>query len=556
MKKLLLIPIVGLQMLHAGGIQNLTVDQTISDSVKYKEKHYYTVSVPKGKYLKVNLTKLKADVDLYVKTGSKPTIRNNNCYSTNSYTKDETCTYKVESDERVYILVNGFKGSSYNLKASILDTDSITTMSVREKANKEIKKGESHKYKVVAKKGDRLNFALYNNGDADLRVKVGREAKLHVFDCKSTKGKNQLDECSVTLKKDATVYAYINGYHTNTSYTLYITGDNFPKNRLYTEDTRYFLAYRKVNRSTEVYIVNSETNKATYHRKIPGAFDFKKIKDVDIFKSTTNHSTLYTINSDGQLIDISDYFTMSANDISYTPHIDNFTTNKILKAQYLHDKKIIQHSFDVSNPLVPELVNKEEFNGKDALNFVAKYNCGNISHLNNKINAYKDSVICEESGDLENAAYILYNKKLTLINVNKPNNSPIETLEEAYFLKEKGDQGSKYYNPQHTLHKFNNNLLYVLSSQLISEPFFTEESIYSIYDNGKQLFILRQISYAMLSADISQIEIDNNKVTISVKWKENLFKDEKSGIKIYDISDIKAPKVIKDNCPKIKITFL
>ena len=226
MKKLFLLSMIGLQILYAVGVQNLISDKTVSDSVQYKKKKYYKISVPKGKYIKVNLSELKADIDLYVKSNSLPAIRNNDCYSSKGSTRDEECFYKVTSDGEIYILVYGFRSSSFKLKVSILDNDSVMSLKENKEIKSEIKKGKSHNYKIAGKKGDKLIFKLKSSGgDSDLRVKIGKRANHSTFDCKSTKGYEKEDECAVILKKDASVYVNVYGY-TDTSYSLLSTKDS------------------------------------------------------------------------------------------------------------------------------------------------------------------------------------------------------------------------------------------------------------------------------------------------------------------------------------------
>ena len=557
MKKLLLIPIVGLQMLHAGTIQNLTVDQTITDSVKQKEKRYYKISVPKGKYLKVNLTELEADVDLYVKSGSKPTLRNNNCYSANSKNKAESCSYEITSDQDVYILVNGFRSSSFNLKASILDSSSITTLKIEDKATKNIKKGESHKYKIVAKKGDRLKFILSNKGDADLRVKIGREANFHVFDCKSTKGKDKSDECTVTLTNDATVYAYINGYRSSTLYTLYVEGEKFPENRFYLirDGIKYFLAYESVEengqRSTKVYVVNDETKEVTYFKRFHkmGGVNLKRIKGTDLFNfdgfHTINGSTIYTIDSDGKLIDINKKFRANSGDI----HFNNYGHNNILKVYFVDSSKIKEVAFDVSNSLNPTIDSIQTYEEKELLNFIARYNCNKL-HTNNKIGGtmnyytFSSKVLCSEE---ENRAYILYNKKLTIINIHQPNGHPLATLENHHFLGGNKD----------SLHKINQNSIYTISSERIDMRHY--EDIYSIYIEDKLSLMLQHTNAIFSIAEIKNIEYNNSKLTLHLERGGYYYNNPsiaKKGVKIYDISDIDNPKLIKDDYPNDKITIL
>ena len=314
MKKLLLIPIVGLQMLCAGEIQNLTVDQTITDSVKYKEKKYYKISVPKGKYIKVNLTNLEADVDLYIKSGKKPAIRNNDCYSANSYTKDEECISSSSLRKKdIYILVNGFKASSYNLKVSFLNKDSINTIKRDEtfplplkiEIKKQIKKDKSHNYVIYPYLYETLIVSLQNKKgeDADLRIKLGKRANKHTFDCKSTKGKGQTDQCLITKvnRDNDSLFINVTGYSSVTDYNLIIT----KKRKFYTNDKRYFVTFKNVRidgmDATDISVINNKTKRVTFQEYARPYNNVRMLPNSNSFILSRDDMYTYTIDKNGKV---------------------------------------------------------------------------------------------------------------------------------------------------------------------------------------------------------------------------------------------------------------
>ena len=203
---------LSVQMLFAAGIKELNPGDTVETSIVKMQKHIYKITVPKNRSLYVNLTNLDADVDLYVKAKKRPTIRVNDCYSSNSNLEDEECTLNNNEKSDYYILVYGYEEGNYKLNVSVREFENIKILST-EGVKDEVSKGDTKDYKFLAKKGEVVTVKLYDlTADADLRVKVGRKANRHTFDCKSTNGGTNEDVCSLTFKKDTWVYAQVDGY--------------------------------------------------------------------------------------------------------------------------------------------------------------------------------------------------------------------------------------------------------------------------------------------------------------------------------------------------------
>jgi surface protein len=222
MKKLFFI-LLSIQLAFAVESQQLTSGETVNKSVKKTEKHYYKITVPKNKSIHVNLTNLEADVDLYVKKGNEVRIRLNDCYSSNSNTEKEECILTNEGKTSEYsILVYGFKESSYTLKTTIDGAEKIPTLTDKT-IQGSVGHKESNQYKFSAKKDKLITVTLSNlSADADLRIKAGRKAGLRTFDCKSTNGGTEKDECTITPKKNETIYVQVYGYKA-ANYSLKVT---------------------------------------------------------------------------------------------------------------------------------------------------------------------------------------------------------------------------------------------------------------------------------------------------------------------------------------------
>jgi surface protein len=212
MKKLLFI-LLSIQLAFASSPQQLTSGETINQTVKKTEKQFYKITVPKNKSIHVNLTELEADIDLYIKKGNEVRLRFNDCYSSNSNTQDEECILTNEGETSEYsILVYGYQESSYTLKTTINGAENIPTLTDSAIQDDVAHKKSKH-YKLTGEKGRSITVTLSDlTADADLRVKVGQKASLHSFDCKSTNGGTKTDECTITPKKDGTVYIQVYGY--------------------------------------------------------------------------------------------------------------------------------------------------------------------------------------------------------------------------------------------------------------------------------------------------------------------------------------------------------
>jgi len=215
MKKILFI-LLTIQILFATGVvKDLNPEDSVETSIVKMEKHFYKVTVPKNRSLKVDLLNLTADIDLYVRAKDMPSIRVNDCYSSNSNLKNESCTLNNgDKESDYYILVYGYEEGNYRVDVSVGELEKIDIL-IEERVISEIylDKGKTKDYRFSAKKGEKVTVKLYGlSGDADLRLKIGRKANRHTFDCKSINGGTKEDICSLTLKEDAWVYVQVDGY--------------------------------------------------------------------------------------------------------------------------------------------------------------------------------------------------------------------------------------------------------------------------------------------------------------------------------------------------------
>lgn len=213
MKRLLFI-ILTIEMLFAINAQELTSGEAINSQIEQRGKHYYSIIVPSNKSIRVSLTDLDEDAHLYIKRGDSVAIRLTDCYSNNLRNQNEECILNNEDKESKYsILVYGMENSSYKIEANIEKLEYIPSLVLGKTVSGEIKKGEFKPYKIKVKKGDVLKTTLFSlTNDADLRVKIGRKAGPHIFDCKSINGGTKSEYCITNVKEDTTLYIQIDGY--------------------------------------------------------------------------------------------------------------------------------------------------------------------------------------------------------------------------------------------------------------------------------------------------------------------------------------------------------
>ncbi len=272
-KKLLTIIILTMQILSATGIEEeLNSGDVINKSIEQMEKHYYKIKVPKNRSIRVDLTKLSADVDLYVKRDKIPTIRSNDCFSSNSNTDNEECILNNEDKESFYhIFVYGFKTADYQLSVFVEELEDIPVLTHEERRDS-VKRGESKNYKIPAKKAETVKVKLFNlTENANLRLRIGRKSNRHSFDCKSINGGTKDDSCSVTLKSDNDVYVNVDGYRSaNYSISLVTTVDNFPKKVLLNgngnPENGVYIKYVKDKRKAYIFV----DKKSRYFEKHKG----------------------------------------------------------------------------------------------------------------------------------------------------------------------------------------------------------------------------------------------------------------------------------------------
>jgi len=378
MKKLFFI-LLSIQFLFATSAVELISGKAVNTSVKKTEKKFYKITVPENKSIHINLTELKADIDLYVKKGNEVRIRFNDCYSSNGGTKNEECILTNKGETSEYsILVYGFEESTYSLKATITEAEEIPTLT-SEAIHDSVEHKKSKQYKLSGKKGEAITVTLSDlTADADLRVKVGRKAGLRTFDCKSIKGGTKTDECTITPNEDATVYVHIYGYK-STNYSLKAVQER--SNPCITIDE----LKNKIKDNQDVSHVNTSciTN-------MDYLFNWQRNFNQDISSWDVSHvismnhmfSSAEAFNQDLSSWDVSNVENMN-NMFSYTPSFTNhdlsgWNVEKVAAKKWFLDSK--SNKKPKWNDLNTTLIN------------IAKAHCQNVRQESN-------TIICSDTDD-------------------------------------------------------------------------------------------------------------------------------------------------------------
>ena len=217
-------------------VTTITSGEVVSNSVIKGEIHHYKISVPTGKTVTILLDGLDNDADLHVRKGIEANGDTYDCKSTNGGTNRDSCSLTLTSDEDVFIRIYGFRATSYQVTATIKNTN-VTTITSGEVVSNSVIQGEIHHYKISVSTGETVTILLDGlDNDADLHVRKGREAKGGTYDCKSTNGGTNSDSCSLTLTSDEDVFIRIYGFRA-TSYQVTATIQNDDGELLNVSDT-------------------------------------------------------------------------------------------------------------------------------------------------------------------------------------------------------------------------------------------------------------------------------------------------------------------------------
>ncbi len=181
---------------------------------------YYKIYAHAGDTVKVDLTDMDANANLYVRVGLQASKERSDRKSVNGghshNPMNESCSVPVNKDSYVYIAVHAPLYGSYSkvkhsIKASIIRPNNTTRLRSGEPIVRTVDKGKYKYYKIKADAGDTVKVDLYDmDANGNLYVRVGSQASKERSDCKSVKGGHTHsaipDSCSVSVNKNGYVY--------------------------------------------------------------------------------------------------------------------------------------------------------------------------------------------------------------------------------------------------------------------------------------------------------------------------------------------------------------
>ena len=203
---------------NTNSVTTLVSGVSKAGAVAKEKMKYYKITVQAGKTITSLLNGLTADSDIYVKIGEKPTLDNYDCYSENSDTNSDSCSFVVAEDTDVYIAVYGYQTANYNITATLKENGngSVTPLVSDTALAGSVIQGEMKYYKIAVAEGKTITSLLNElNADLDLYVKIGNKPTTDMFDCKSENGGTNNDSCDLTLNTNSDVYLGVYGYRTS-----------------------------------------------------------------------------------------------------------------------------------------------------------------------------------------------------------------------------------------------------------------------------------------------------------------------------------------------------
>ena len=190
-----------------------------------KQQIFFTLDVPAGaSNLNFQTSGGSGDADLYVKYGSKPTLQNSDCSSTNA-TSTENCDITSAQAGTYHVMVE-----AWNAISNVTLTGSYTTSGGND--NEPINKTYND-VSVARNSWQRFTQDLatgYNtmtvtisggSGDADLYVTQGSQSTTSNYDCRPYQNGNS-ETCTFTNPAAGTWYIDLRGYSSASGVTLTI----------------------------------------------------------------------------------------------------------------------------------------------------------------------------------------------------------------------------------------------------------------------------------------------------------------------------------------------
>jgi len=181
----------------------LTSGISKNDYVSKESWNFYKINASSSySQVKVEMTNLSNDVDLYVRKGSKPSINSYDCRPYSGGTTSETCTEDNSGSNLWHIGVQGFKSGNYTIKATLSGVnnsgDNIITLSSGVSKSGSVSKKAWKYYKISASSAhSQVKVEMTNlSNDVDLYVRKGSKPSTNSYDCRPYSGGTTSETCT------------------------------------------------------------------------------------------------------------------------------------------------------------------------------------------------------------------------------------------------------------------------------------------------------------------------------------------------------------------------
>lgn len=204
---------------------SLSIGASTNGHVTSGEWHYYRVNVASDTGdLRITLSGLTDDADLYVRMNATPERELFDCRSQRSTTTDDVCLVSPAGSNYLIIGVWGYRETDYTLSVVELDSIDNDTIAVGETQSNTLALGEWQFLRIDNPAGvDSAEVEMFNlTADLDLYIKYDGRPSMDNFDCRSWSSSTTVEKCIVDFTTAENVYIGVRAYRAG-SYSLKVT---------------------------------------------------------------------------------------------------------------------------------------------------------------------------------------------------------------------------------------------------------------------------------------------------------------------------------------------
>ena len=215
---------VAITVSPGGGSGPITLvsGESQTGTVAQDEWRYYQIDTTSAdNELKLELTNLSNDVDLYVRNGALPTTSDYDCRPYLADTNPETCRMANPGAATWYIGVHGYRAGNYTIKATRTGPIVLTSGVSRQGS---VALGAWNYFMIDAGEGvSQIKVVLSNpSADVDLYLRNSAIPTTTLYDCRPYLAGRSTETCTLTNSGATVWYIGVQGYQAG-SYTITAT---------------------------------------------------------------------------------------------------------------------------------------------------------------------------------------------------------------------------------------------------------------------------------------------------------------------------------------------